>query len=81
MAIQKSIVDVELMYGPVARGGQLKNHTNRGGFDDLRESLREVNTGTLCKSTDNPASLIPVERTVREEFLKYARKPLREELP
>ena len=39
MTIQKSIVDVEVMYGPSSKSSKLEDNADRGGFNDRRKGL------------------------------------------
>ena len=67
--MQKSILDVELMNRPAPRESQREHCVNSGWLHHRTESLREIHTRPLGKTTKNLVHHIPFERPVRPELV------------
>jgi hypothetical protein len=69
--MEKSILDIHLMYWPGLSGGNTEHKANGGWLHNWAEGFSVVNTMLLCKSVDHPSCLIPRERerAVRIKFM------------
>lgn len=67
--MEEGILDVELVYWPIAGDGKTEDGMDCGGLDDRTKGLVEVDAGTLGKATKNPASLVPIEGAVSMELV------------
>jgi hypothetical protein len=69
IAMEEGILDVQLVYGPRARGGDAEDDPDSGRLDDGTESLVKVNARLLRESTDNPSCLVASETTIRAKLV------------
>jgi hypothetical protein len=67
--MEKCILHVELMDGPVLRKSQREYHTDGSRLDNRTESLIIINTGALSKTSEDPASLVAIKRPICTEFM------------
>jgi hypothetical protein len=67
--VKKSIVDVELMHGPITRESNTEDYVNSGRLDDRAESLIIVDTRTLGEAAKNPACLVSIKRPIRVKLV------------
>lgn len=54
IAMEKCVLDVELVHRPSTRRSQMENCSDGCRFDHRRERLVEIDTGTLRKTPHNP---------------------------
>jgi hypothetical protein len=60
--MQERILHIKLVNGAVLRESQRENHSNCRWLNHRTEGLIIINTGSLCKTPENPASLIAIKR-------------------
>lgn len=75
MAMQKGILHIKLVNGPLAGDGKTENCTNGGRFDNQTESLITVYPGLLAATIGYKTSLISCKRAVCMKFV--AKQPHR----
>ena len=63
-AVEEGIFNVQLMDRLVAGGCQGEHHADRRRFDDGRKSFPVVDAGALGEATNDPASLVPLQRAI-----------------
>lgn len=68
-AMEKCVLDVQLMNRPVAGDRKAENSVDGSRLDDGAESFVEVDAGTLGKAAKHPAGLVPVEGAVGLELV------------
>ena len=69
IAMEKGVLDVELVYRPCTRDGDAEDDADGGGLDDRTERLVEVNARLLSEGTNNPARLVASESTIRTKLV------------
>uniref|UniRef100_J3LC31 Uncharacterized protein n=1 Tax=Oryza brachyantha TaxID=4533 RepID=J3LC31_ORYBR len=67
--MKKSILDVELVNGPLAGESEGEHCANCGGLDDETECLDKVIAWTLGETTKNPTCILALQRTVSKELV------------
>jgi hypothetical protein len=67
--MEKSILHIKLMNGPVLRNSQREYHADSSRLDNRTESLIIINTGALSKASKDPASLIAIKRPICTELM------------
>lgn len=67
--MQKGILDMKLVNGPVLRDCQAQNGADSGWLDNRTEGLIKIDPGSLSKTTEDPACLVPVQAAVRLELV------------
>jgi hypothetical protein len=68
-SVKKSIVDVELMHGPITGESNIEDCANSGRLDDGDESLIIVDTRTLGEAVKNPVCLVSIKRPIRVKLV------------
>lgn len=68
-AMEKNILDIELVNRPLVGQCQGENSADCRGLDNGAESLVIVKSGPLCKAVKNPVSLIPIKRAIRTKLV------------
>ena len=67
--MEEGILNVQLVNGPPARERQGQNCANGRWLDHKTKSLIEVHTWALSEPAKNPASLVPLQRTISLELV------------
>ena len=67
--MEKSILHIKLMNGPVLRKSQREYHTDSSRLDNRTESLIIINTGALSKTPEDSASLVAIKRPICAELM------------
>lgn len=73
-AMEKGIVDVELVHRPAATRRKGEDGADGRGLDDRAVGFTVVDAGSLCETSDNPSRLVPVEGPIF--FVLVAKDPL-----
>lgn len=68
-AMQKRVLDIQLMNGPRARDGDGEDGANSSWLDHRAESPVVVDTEPLGEATKDPACLVPFQCAVRVELV------------
>jgi hypothetical protein len=63
-AMEKGVLDIELMDYTMARDCKRKHSTNSSRLDNGTECLTKINPGALRVTTNHPSGLVALERTV-----------------
>jgi len=69
IAMEKGILDIQLMNRPAARECQGQNCADSSRFDNRTEGLIKINTWALCEATKHPTGLVPFQRTICLELV------------
>jgi hypothetical protein len=69
IAMQESVLDVELMNRPSTGDGNAEDDMNRGRFDDRAESLVIVNAGLLREPANHPPCLVSSKTTIGAKLM------------
>ena len=69
IAMEKGILDVELVDGPRPRDGDAEDDADRGRLDDGAKRLVEIDPGLLREPADHPPSLVAGEATISVELV------------
>jgi hypothetical protein len=69
IAVEEGIRDIKLTSGPLTRGGNSRNSSDRRRLDHRCKSLAEVDVGSLREPANDPTRLVAVQGTVRMEFV------------
>ena len=64
MAVKKSVLHIQLMYRPGARGGDAEDGPDGGRFDNRAERLVVVDAVPLREATNNPSSFMTSQRAI-----------------
>ena len=67
--MEEGVLDVELVNGPPSRERQGQNSADGCWLHHMTECLIEIHTWPLSESTQNPASLVPLQGTVSLELV------------
>jgi hypothetical protein len=67
--MQKSILQIQLMNGPIMCQCNRKNDPNSDWFHHGTEGLTEINTWLLSESLEHPSCLVPIMRAIRMELV------------
>jgi hypothetical protein len=77
MAVEKSVFDIDLMNRPILRQGKREDDMNGGGFENMAESLVQIDTRLLSESMYNPSSFMMGKRSIRVVFVAKIHLPLK----
>ena len=69
IAMEKSILDVKLMYRPPPRGSDAEDDPDGGRFDNGTKCLIEVDPGLLREASNDPPRLVSRESTGGVELM------------
>ena len=64
ITIQKGIIDINMLNGPVVINSQGENDLNSRGFNHWREGIEVVNAWNLLKSHGYQASLVAIQGAI-----------------
>lgn len=64
--VEEGIIDVELMYGPRARDGNVEHNTNGRGFNNRAKGFIEIDARLLRIAMSNPTGFV-LENTLVDE--------------
>ena len=67
--MEEGILHIELVNWPLSRMSQGEDSTNSSRLDHRAERFIVVNTGTLGKATEDPASLVSVQSPISVKFM------------
>ncbi|KAL2583894.1 hypothetical protein AAZX31_14G103900 [Glycine max] len=68
ITVEKGILNIKLMEGPVTNSSHSKKQTNSGEFGDRRESITVINAIYLCVAFSYQTSLKPINLTSGPNF-------------
>jgi hypothetical protein len=68
-AAKEGILHIELLNWPVAGGSNGEHCADGGWFDNRAKSFIVVHTRALCKTLEDPTSLVAVESLIGERLV------------
>jgi hypothetical protein len=67
--MEEGILDIELVHGTTLEDSHSQHSPNGGGLDDGAEGLIVVHPRALGEPSEDPMSLVPVQRAIYLEFV------------
>jgi hypothetical protein len=68
--VEEGVLHIELLDRPFTGGSNGEHRADGGQLYNRAESLIIVNPGVLCETLEDLASLVPIERSIREELVR-----------